>query len=83
MELNPNNQVTRAASGQWHKIAAAIMVQQGLTELKIEKSTVHKLAEGNVNIVLDARGRDLVIRIVGDKAAADLARKEGGRTCDN
>jgi hypothetical protein len=87
MELNPNHKVTRQARDQWHKIAALIMVKQNLTELPITPADVAKLAAGNVNIVLDARGEAatgiLTIRLVDDKTAADLARREGGRACDS
>lgn len=87
MELNPNHKVVRQARDQWHKIAALIMVKLGLTELKITPDDINKIAAGNVNIVLDARGESetgiLTIRIVDDKAADELARKEGGRACDS
>lgn len=87
MELNPNHKVVRQAREQWHKIAALIMVKLGLTELQITPDDINKIAAGNVNIVLDARGESetgiLTIRIVDDKAADELARKEGGRACDS
>lgn len=87
MELNPNHKVVRQARDQWHKIAALIMVKLGLTELQITPDDINKIAAGNVNIVLDARGESetgiLTIRIVDDKAADELARKEGGRACDS
>ena len=86
MELNPNNKVVRQARDQWHKIAALIMVSQGLTEVKVGMKDVAKLAAGNINIVLDARGESetgcLTIRIVDDETAAELARREGGRPID-
>lgn len=87
MELNPNHPVVREAHDHWHKIAVLIMVKLGLTELKLTLDDVNKLAAGNVNIVLDATNERttgiLTIRIVDDKTAAELARKEGGRTIDN
>lgn len=87
MELNPNHKVVRQAREQWHKIAALIMVKLGLTELQITPDDVNKVAGGNINIVLDARGESktgiLTVRIVDDKTAMDLARNEGGRACDS
>jgi hypothetical protein len=87
MELNPNHKVVRQARQQWHKIAALIMVKLGKTELQLTLEDVNKIAAGNVNIVLDARGESetgiLTVRIVDDKTAAELARKEGGRPCDS
>ena len=86
MELNPNNKTVQQARGQWHKIAALIMVSQNLKEVVVTMDDVAKLAAGNVNIVLDARGEaatgELKIRIVDDKEAAELARREGGRPID-
>lgn len=87
MELNPNHKVVRQARQEWHKIAALIMVKLGLTELQLTLDDVNKVAAGNVNIVLDARGESetgiLTVRIVDDKIAAALARTEGGRACDS
>lgn len=87
MELNPNHKVVLQARHQWHKIAALIMVKLGLTELQLTLDDVNKIASGNVNIVLDARGENetgiLTVRIVDDKTANELARKEGGRACDS
>ncbi len=87
MELNPNHQVVRQAHDQWHKIAALIMLKLEKTELKLTMDDVKKLAAGNVNIVLDARGSSitntLTVRIVDDKTADELARTEGGRACDS
>lgn len=87
MELNPNHKVVRQAHDQWHKIAALIMVKLGKTELEFTMADVNKIAAGNVNIVLDARGERETgifrVRIVDDKTADALARKEGGRACDS
>lgn len=84
MELNPNHEVVRQVRGQWHKIAALIMVKLGKTELEITLADVEKIMS-NTNIVLDARGAtdSFKVRIVDDKTAAELARREGGRLCDN
>lgn len=92
MALNPNHRVVEAARGQWHKIAALIMVKLGITELEVTMTDVLKILN-NVNIVLDARGEKetgaLKIRIVDDKTAAELEKginesvdqgmSEGGR----
>lgn len=87
MELNPNHKVVRQAHSQWHKIAAMIMVKLGKSELEFTIDDVNKIAKGNVNIVLDARGESktgkLRVLIVDDKTADDLARREGGRACDS
>ncbi len=80
MELNPTNPVTLRAHGEWHKIAALIMVKFGLDEVKITPDDIAKLVAGNVNIVLDARGERetgcLTLRIVDDKTAAKLVEDE-------
>ena len=87
MELNPNHKVVQQAHDHWHKIAAMILLKQGLTELEFTLADVEKMAAGNINIVLDARGESLtgklVVRLVDDKTAAEMARKEGGRACDS
>jgi len=78
MELNPDNPIVKQTHGQWHKIAAMIMVKLGVTELQIDHEDVLKVAQGNVNIVLDARGESakgyITIRIVDDKTAHELAK---------
>jgi len=65
----------------WHKIAALIMLKQGLSELQIGIEDVVRLAAGNVNIVLDARREVqtgfLTVRIVDDKTAQQLAKLIG------
>lgn len=87
MELNPNHKVVRQAHDHWHKIAAMIMLKLGKTELQFTMEDVNKMAKGNVNIVIDARGESvtgvLTVRIVDDKTAEELARKEGGRACES
>lgn len=87
MELNPNHPVVRQSRDNWHKIAALIMIKMGLKDLELTIDDVNKLADGNINIVLDARGKDpkrpLWVRIVDDKTAAEMARVEGGRACDS
>jgi len=63
------------------------LVKLDLKELEFTIQDVEKLAAGNINIVLDARGEretgKLTLRIVDDKTADELARKEGGRACDS
>lgn len=87
MELNPNHKVVIQARQEWHKIAALIMVTLGKKEIEVTKADVEKLAAGNINIVLDARGEAKTgifrIRLVDDKTAMELARKEGGRPEDS
>lgn len=87
MELNPNHRVVRQAHDHWHKIAALIMVKLNLKELKLTMEDVDKIAHGDVNIVLDARGEretgSFTLRIVDDKTALELAKKEGGMACDS
>ena len=87
MELNPNNKVVRQAHDNWHKIAALIMVKLGLKELPITIDDVNRIAAGNINIVLDARGESetgvMTVRIVDDSTAEQLAKAEGGRACDS
>lgn len=86
MELNPNHKVVRQAHDHWHKIAALIMVKLGKTELQFTLEDVRKI-ERDTNIVLDARGESktgiLIVRIVDDKAAINLAEQEGGRAQDS
>jgi hypothetical protein len=86
MELNPNHKIVRQAHDHWHKIAALIMVKIGKTELDFTIDDCKKL-ESNVNIVLDASKESatgvLTVRIVDDKTAVELARKEGGRPQDS
>ena len=87
MELNPNHKVARQARGQWHKIAALVMVKLGVKDLELTMEDVEKASAGNLNIVLDARGESntgkLVVRLVDDATAERMAREEGGMACDS
>lgn len=86
MELNPNNPIAGAIRSHWHKLAAMIMLKQGLTEIHFTMADVDNLAAGNVNIVIDARstpGDVFSLRIVDDATAAILAKREGGRPEDS
>lgn len=86
MELNPNHKVVTHARHQWHKIAAIIMLKLGVKEVQITIEDVMKIQD-DVAIVLDARNEAvtgvLTVRLVDNKTADELARKEGGRTIDN
>jgi hypothetical protein len=87
MELNPLHPVTKEAHDNWHKIAALIMIHFGKTELKLTLDDAKKLFHGNLNIVLDGRrefcGDGLLVRLVDNKTADALVRKEGGSICSN
>lgn len=87
MELNPLHPITRKVHSDWRKIAALIMIKQGLTEVKFDREDVLKLAKGNVNIIFDARGESetgtVTVRIVDNETAAKLLKEEGGAPSDN
>jgi hypothetical protein len=86
-ELNPNHKVTQQARDQWHKIAALIMINQGIDKVSISHEDVEKLSAGNINIAIDARFEsatgNCIIRLVDDATAAKMAASEGGRLKDN
>lgn len=79
-ELNPNHPVTKTARDHWHKIAAIIMVKLGRTEIEITEPDIQRL-EGK-NIVLDERGKKLVVRIVNDEEARRLLQQEVTWKCN-
>lgn len=87
MNLNPNHPVSQQADGQWHKLLAVVMLKQGLKKVELTIEDVKRVAAGNVNIVLDARGEaqsgKMTIRIVDDQEAERLAAEAGGRVQDN
>lgn len=68
------------------EMAALIMIKLGVNEVTITPEDIHKIADGNKNIVLDARrsvhGDNMVLRIVDSKTAQEMARQEGGRPQD-
>lgn len=76
-EFNPNHPITAQVHDQWHKLCAILMARQGLTEVEIKPSDIALLTEGTA-IVADARGGRFVLRLVDQKEAERLARKEGG-----
>ena len=78
MEINPNHPATQAVREQWHKIAAIIMVKQGLTEMEITPDDINHLAALDQAILADCRGGRFVIRMMDEKDAMKLARAEGG-----
>lgn len=73
MELNPNHPVTSGLHDHWHKVAAAIMIKLGKTELQLTMEDLSKL-EKNVNIVVKEKDNSLFVSIVDDKTAEMLER---------
>lgn len=62
-------------SGQWHKIAAIIMREVGLTQIQITPSMISDLHHSGQNIVADCRG-GLTIRLLNDEQAREVMRGE-------
>lgn len=76
-ELNPTNPVVLQMHDNWHKLCACLMVKFGVSEVRLSTADVLKLAEGNINILLDARNERqngyLTLRLVDDKTARAMA----------
>lgn len=78
MELNPNNPVTRAASGNWHKIAALIMHKFGVDHVEIRNWDVDALNARGVNIgISDDKGFMEVFLLTPEETKAALKKYKG------
>lgn len=80
-EVNPNHPVTSTLHDHWHKVAAVVMLKQGLTEMEITEEDLAQLETAlgsGGGVVADARNGRFVIRLMGRSEIEALARKEGG-----
>jgi hypothetical protein len=77
-ELNPNHPVTQMTHDNWHKIVGVIMLKFDVTDVEILAEDVARIGDNDKAVVADCRGGKFVIRVMNQKQAAALARKEGG-----
>jgi len=78
MELNPNNPVARAASGQWHKIAALIMHKLGVTHVEIRAEDSDALTAKGLNIgIADDKGYMEIFLLTPEQTKAMLKKHKG------
>lgn len=78
-EKNPNHAMTQAISGQWHKIAALLIRKLGVDHVVISEHDVAMLSSSsNKNITVKELDDGIHLRLVDDKRAAELIKKEGG-----
>ena len=78
MELNPNNPVTRAASGQWHKVAALVMHKLGVKHVEIRMEDVDALTSKGLNIgISDDKGYMEVFLMTPAETEAALKKFKG------
>lgn len=78
MELNPNNPVSRAASGQWHKIAALVMHKLGVNHVEIRTEDADALTARGVNIgISDEKGYMEVFLLTPAETEAMLKKHKG------
>ena len=77
--LNPNHPAVREVQEQWYKLCAILIHKSGATEAKITASDIERFAEsGLANIAIHPKDDVITLRLVGDKEAREIARKEGG-----
>lgn len=79
--LNPNHSAVREAEGQWHKIAALLLLHFGKRQVKISLGEIERVAgdKKGVNIAVqfdDERG--IILTIMDDATAQAVAEREGG-----
>ena len=77
--LNPNHPVVREVQEQWYKLCAILIHKSGATEAEITASDIQAFADsGLANITIHPKNDVITLRLVSDKEARELARKEGG-----
>lgn len=77
--LNPNHPVVQEVQDQWYKLCAILIHRSGATEVKITWSDVDAFADsGLANIVVHPQDDGITLRLVSNKEAREIARKEGG-----
>lgn len=77
-EINPNHPVTQMTRDNWHKIVGVLMLKFGVTDVEIEIDDVLRMGDNEKAVVADCRGGRFIIRVMDNKQAVALARKEGG-----
>jgi len=78
-ELNPNHRATQAAHDQWHKIAALLMFKMGKKDIIIKTQEITSAFNEQLNISVQFDDNvGIILRLVDDKEAEALARREGG-----
>lgn len=81
MELNPENKTTAAARDYWHTIVALLLIKLGLSEIRITKADIDKMAAllevPTIMIHDHAAGLDLKL-ITRAEAAMLLEREQKG-----
>ena len=79
MELNPNHRATQAAHDHWHKIAALLMFKMGKKNVTITTQEINSAFNEQLNISVQFDDEvGILLRLVDDKEAMELARREGG-----
>ena len=79
-EFNPNHPVTIKMRDQWHKIAAIMLFKSGKDTMTITMGDLEAweiLYPGGA-IVIEDKKEGLVLRIVDERKAEEIVRKEGG-----
>lgn len=87
-ELNPDNPVTNAVSGQWHTVCAWLMVKFKRDKVRFRARDFRNIKEktdaGGINIGIsdgidpNSGEKFVELRLVGDEEAKRLASKHGG-----
>lgn len=80
-ELNPNHPVTQTLHDHWHKLAAILMFIGGESEVEITGDIVTRFQQdwgADVAVVADARGGQLILRLVNGAEAQRLVKEAGG-----
>lgn len=74
---NPNHPVVKEMEGNWHKLAAILMLKFGVRNLEILPEDVRLMTEG-MGIVADTRDGKFFLRVVTREEGDALAREHGG-----
>ena len=81
LELNPNHPVTQEVRDQWHKLCAVILHDMGMETFEVTSEQIESFVKAygaKGAIVADTRGGRFVLRLVNEREAGRLARREGG-----
>lgn len=77
--INPNHPVTRAMDTEWHKLAAIAVFQAG-GRIEITTADIEAFHRSRNRILAVKSGRTaIVLELLDDAAAAELAARFGGR----
>jgi len=75
MELNPEHPVTKATNGQWHKIAALMMIKEGKTEMMITEEDIKNM-DPDTCITVIGRPDGILVKVMKVAEAIELMQAD-------